>query len=156
MPFFERNKSIVSWNQNGMTKTRGQEQFGLMKLFKWFWLFGQLLNKPIVISTKIESSLFQARVSLRIDLGPEYLISVSSRSLKTRENHTNWDNSVCLSLYIFWAQSHLCLLVFCKCKHRWLCAQKIYKPRQTKLSQFVYFSLVLREREETKTKYSAP
>ena len=34
--------------------------------------------------------------------------------------------------------------------------KKIYKLRQTKLSQFVYFSLVLREREETKTKYSAP
>ena len=34
--------------------------------------------------------------------------------------------------------------------------QKIYKLRQTKLSQFVYFSLVLREREETRTKYSAP
>ena len=34
--------------------------------------------------------------------------------------------------------------------------QKIYKLRQTKLSQFVYFSLVLRELEETKTKYSAP
>ena len=30
--------------------------------------------------------------------------------------------------------------------------RKIYKLRQTKLSQFVYFSLVLREREETKTK----
>ena len=34
--------------------------------------------------------------------------------------------------------------------------QKIYKLRQTKLSQFVYFSLVLREQEETKTKYSTP
>ena len=56
-----------------MTKTRGQEQFGPMKLFNNVWLFGQLLNKPIVISTKIESSLFQARVSLRIDLGPKYL-----------------------------------------------------------------------------------
>ena len=28
--------------------------------------------------------------------------------------------------------------------------------RQTKLSQLVYFSIVLREQEETKTKYSAP
>ena len=46
--------------------------------------------------------------------------------------------------------------VFCKSKHRWLCAQKIYKLRQTKLSQFIYFSLVLREREERKTKYLAP
>ena len=40
--------------------------------------------------------------------------------------------------------------------YTWLRAQKIYKLRQTKLSQFVHFSLVLREREETKTKYSAP
>ena len=95
-----------------------------------------------------------------IDLGAEYLVFISSRSLKTREKYTNWDNLVCFSLYIFWAQSHLCLLlqkkVFCKSKHRWLCPQKIYKLKQTKLSQFVYFSLVLREREKTKTKYSAP
>ena len=60
---------------------------------------------------------------------------------------------------IFWAQSHLCLLlqkkVFYKSKHRWLCAQKIYKLRQTMLSQFVYFSLVFWEREETKTTFSA-
>ena len=41
--------------------------------------------------------------------------------------------------------------LFCKSKHRWLCAQKIYKLRQTKLPQFVYLSLVLRELEETKT-----
>ena len=79
---------------------------------------------------------------------------LSPRSLKTREKYTNWDNIVCLSLYIFWAHSHLCLLlqkkVFCKSKHRWLCAQKICKLRHSKLSQFVYFSLVLREREETK------
>ena len=45
------------------------------------------------------------------------------------------------------------LSFFCKSKHRWLCAQKTYKLRQIKLSQFVYFSLVLREQEETKTKY---
>ena len=43
-----------------------------------------------------------------------------------------------------------CLLLFPQNK------RKIYKLRQTKLSQFVYFSLVLREQEETKTKYSAP
>ena len=30
------------------------------------------------------------------------------------------------------------------------CAQKIYKIRQNKLSQFIYFSLVLREQKETK------
>ena len=45
---------------------------------------------------------------------------------------------------------------FCKSKHRLLCGQKIYKLRQTKLSQFVEFSLILRKREETKTKYSLP
>ena len=41
-----------------------------------------------------------------------------------------------------------------KSKHTSL--KKTYKLRQTKLSQFVYFSLILREREKTKTKYSAP
>jgi hypothetical protein len=35
-------------------------------------------------------------------LGAEYLFFVSSRSLKTREKYTKWDNLVCLSLYIFW------------------------------------------------------
>ena len=92
--------------------------------------------------------------------GAEYLDFGSSCSLNTREKYTNWDNLVCLSLHSLWGQSNLCLLlqkkVFCKSKHRWLCAQKIYKLRRTKLSQFVYFSLVWREREETKTKYSAP
>ena len=47
-------------------------------------------------------------------------------------------------------------MFFCKSKHRWLCTQKVYKVRQTRLSQFVYISFVLREREKTKTKYSAP
>ena len=32
----------------------------------------------------------------------------------------------------------------------------IYKLRQTNLSQFVYFFLILREEEETKTTYSTP
>ena len=54
----------------------------------------------------------------------------------------------------------VCLLlqkkVFCKSTHRWLSSQKIHKLRQTKWSQSVYFSPVLREWEETKTKYSAP
>ena len=34
-------------------------------------------------------------------IGAEYLVFVSSRSLKTREKYTNWDNLVCFSLYIF-------------------------------------------------------
>ena len=72
----------------------------------------------------------------------------------------NHDNLVCLSLYIFWGQYHLCLLLqntfVCKSKHRWLCPQKISKLRQTKLSQFVYFSLVLGKWEETNTKHSVP
>ena len=36
--------------------------------------------------------------------GAEYLVYVSSRSLKMREKYTNWDNLVCLSLYIFWGK----------------------------------------------------
>ena len=35
--------------------------------------------------------------------GAEYLDFGSSCSLNTREKYTNWDNLVCLSLYIFWA-----------------------------------------------------
>ena len=44
---------------------------------------------------------------LGIHLGAEYLVFVSSRSLKTKEKYTNWDNLVRLSLYIFWAQSYV-------------------------------------------------
>ena len=44
------------------------------------------------------------------------------------------------SLLSFWGHSHLCLLLqntfLCKSKHGWLCSQKIFKLRQTKLSQF--------------------
>ena len=43
-----------------------------------------------------------------------------------------------------------CLLLFPKNK------RKIYKLIQTKLSQFIYFSLILSKREETKIKYFAP
>ena len=43
--------------------------------------------------------------------GAEYLVFVSFRSLKMRENYTNWDNLVCLSFYIFWGQSHPYLLL---------------------------------------------
>ena len=96
----------------------------------------------------------QLRVTILNCYGAEYLFFVSSHSLKTRERYINSDNLACLSLYISWGQSHLCLLLLSN--YRWLCAQKIYKLRQTKLSQFVYFALVLREWEETKNKYSAP
>ena len=75
-----------------------------------------------------------------VHIGTECLVFVSSHFPKTREKYTNWDNLVCLSLDIFWGQSHLCLLlqtkVFCKSKHRWYCPQKMYKLRQTKLSWF--------------------
>ena len=44
------------------------------------------------------------------------------------------------SLLSFWGHSHLCLLLqntfLCKSKHGWLWSQKIFKLRQTKLSQF--------------------
>ena len=40
----------------------------------------------------------------------------------------------CLSLYIFWAQSHMA--IFCKSKHRGLCPQKIYKLRQLSFLSF--------------------
>ena len=43
----------------------------------------------------------------------------------------------------------LSLKVFWKSKHRWLYPQL----RPTKLSQFVYFSLVLRERDKKKSRY---
>ena len=43
-----------------------------------------------------------------------------------------------------------CLLSFPQNK------RKVYKLRQLNLPQFLYFSLVLREPEETKTKHSTP
>ena len=35
---------------------------------------------------------------LRSFYGAEYLVFVSSRSLKTRQKYTNWDNLVCIFL----------------------------------------------------------
>ena len=46
--------------------------------------------------------------------------------------------------------------LLCKSKHRWLCAQKLYKLRQTKLSQFVNFSFVLREGEDKNQIFRTP
>ena len=40
-------------------------------------------------------------------LGAEYLVFVSSRSLKAREIFTNWDNLNYLSLYFFLKKSKL-------------------------------------------------
>ena len=40
------------------------------------------------------------KAELTIYYGAEYLVFVSSHSLKTREKYTNWDNLVCLSLNI--------------------------------------------------------
>ena len=62
-----------------------------------------LKSQRPVLSLKIKWS--------NVTLGLDYLVFVYSRSLKTREIYTNWDNLVCLSLYIFWGQSHLCLLL---------------------------------------------
>ena len=81
---------------------------------------------------------------------------VSSRSLKTREKYTNWDNLVCFSLYIFWGKCvYFSILEWWK----WILSIKNGKVNTLLpkiLSQFVYFFLVLREWEEIKTKYSAP
>ena len=40
-------------------------------------------------------------MSLSTGLGVEYVVFVSSCSLKMRKKYTNWDKLVCLSLYIF-------------------------------------------------------
>ena len=52
---------------------------------------------------KIEIAAF----STESDCGAEYLVFVSSRPLKTREKCKNWDNLVCLSLYIFFTKYFL-------------------------------------------------
>ena len=80
-----------------------------------------------LFSTQYDEPVYQEAAAERkpdfdimTNYGGDYLVFVSFHSLKTREKYTNWDNLVCLSLYIFWGQSHLCLLLqntfFCKSK----------------------------------------
>ena len=60
-------------------------------------------------------------------------------------------NKVLSQVFYLWNRSGIfgfCFLSFPQNE------RKIYKLRLTKLSQLVYFSLIWREREETKTKYS--
>ena len=114
--------------------------------FRYFWIISWSADNAIFCYLKITMWETNGRKSsnlvkshepichfIRGYLGAEYLVVVSSRFLKTREKYTNWDNLVCLSFYIFlwffyifWGQSHLCLLLqntfFCKSKHTWLCA----------------------------------
>ena len=52
----------------------------------------------------IEQQLMHKYFSIGIFDGAEYLVFVSSRSLKKSEKYTNWDNLVCLNLYIFWGK----------------------------------------------------
>ena len=62
-------------------------------------------------------SFFKIYASISLYQGAKYLVIVSSRSLKTREKK-----------------------VYFKSKHRWLCAQKVYKLRQTFVSVCIFFS----------------
>ena len=94
----------------------------------------------------------------RVLQGAEYLVFVSSPSLKTREKYSNWDNLVCLSLYIEHRAIYVYfykILSFLKVNIDGSVLKK-YTNWDKRLSKFVYFFLVLRQREETNTKYSAP
>ena len=107
-------------------------------------------------------------------LGAEYLVVVSSRSLKTREKYTNWDNLVCLSLYIFWGVyvlSNFGMMIFtilCQKKSIWhFHHSKLLKSKHTSLkkytnwdklsclSLYIFLSFWWNP-EETKTKCSKP
>jgi hypothetical protein len=78
----------------------------------------QLINKSSTNNQDGENTVLNLFVEslgedflTRICQGAKYLVFVSSSSLKTREKYTIRDNLVCRNLYIFWAQSHLCLLL---------------------------------------------
>ena len=62
--------------------------------------FGLMLPKDFFSHSTGESNPWNSKLMLK-SWGAEYLVFVSSCSLKTREKYTNWDNLVCLSLYIF-------------------------------------------------------
>jgi hypothetical protein len=70
--------------------------------------------------------------------------STTKKSLKLAGAVTEFETLLWCRIFGF------CLLLFPQND------KKIYKLRQLSLSQFVCFSLILREGEETKTKYSAP
>ena len=58
----------------------------------------------LTFSLKLQKLLMISIIFSFNPLDAEYLVFVSSRSLKTSEKYSNWDNLVCLSLYIFWGK----------------------------------------------------
>ena len=135
-----------------------------------------MLYKALIVvfdtgdNKKMPIYLFGYGVSLAIvmiTLGVKYLV-FSPLVLSKREKNILL---VLLSLYFFSGsvftfqflndkihnyvkKVHLALSSFKNRKVNTLSSKNI--QTETKLSQFVYFSLVLREQEEAKTKYSAP
>ena len=121
-------------------------------------------------SQNVQTLLISFEVSfiwLRSLFGKVYFVFVSFRSLKTREKYTNWNHLVCNSFVsVYMIFKHRAIYVYFY-KRKYFVKVNIDgyvlkqytnwdKLRQTKLSQFVYFSFLLRECEETKIKFSAP
>ena len=119
-----------------------------LRAFKWPLFEHDGLGKSLTYQLRFKATLskYMAKVRNIWFLSP----LVPSKLEKNIQTETT---SLSQFAYFLSTKPSILKKVFYKSKHRWLCAQKIYKLRQTKLSQFVYFSLILREREETKTKY---
>jgi hypothetical protein len=100
-----------------------------------------------------EGTCLTLDLTLRVPLGAKYLVFVSSRSLKTRDlSFGQFGNFLNDKIYSYVLFNIIVNFVIQKLKNKHTFLKKPQKvAKLSKLS-----SLVLREREETKTKYFAP
>ena len=118
---------VINWARKPMWYMRGLNFLTLFHFLSYLAMLSRLIWRALqyetlffsrlfiytfsnfwVISVWIHTSMakrspYSKQISswVALGLGAEYLVFVSSRSLKTREIYTNWDNLVCLNLYIF-------------------------------------------------------
>ena len=104
------------------------------------WMKSHLVQGSI---HQMESGLLKHQPLLILfHLGAKYLVSFSSRSLKTREKYINFAQLVLLSLYIF--EGSLFTFQF------WMISKQTSLKKYTNWPKPIYFFLVLRKREEKK------
>ena len=110
-----------SWNQGYLISPPNYTLYTYFRLRDYFIIFLVVLAFHILaifISKWKTSNIFVTKLNFLDKLihcientnivsnvqGREYLVFISSRSLKTREKYTISENFVCLSLYIFWGK----------------------------------------------------
>ena len=148
---------IAVWRSESMKRNFGGFTFTNCRRSRRIWWIPQLLTALRFVNTAISLLLYTQRMimmnrnmitwSKRV-VGEEEYCQYGLSSFQGR--HTKLDR------FLAEKQHTPKKFLYSVKRHKSLERRKIYKLRQFSLCQFVYFPLVLREQEETKTKYSAP